>query len=71
MSWEGILKHDARETNMKNLREYIKKDTESAEVLKYLYDKWEKEGFGAGKIYDTIRAFIRSLDDFGTMGWER
>ena len=41
MSWEDILKHIPTEINMRNLREYIKKDTLEAKALKRMYEGWE------------------------------
>ena len=71
MSWEDILKHIPTEINMRNLREYIKKDTDEAMALRYMYNKWKATGYDKkSKDYDSIRLFVRELDDFGTMGWE-
>ena len=71
MSWEVVLKHSADEINMRNLREYIKKDTDKAKALRYMYNKWKAKDYDKkSKDYDSIRMFVRGLDDFGTMGWE-
>ena len=66
--WQNILKHDAREINKKNILEYIKKDTKEAKVVKMLYNKWKKDKFNTNsKNYDSLRLFIRGLDD---LEWE-
>tara|TARA_R100000734_G_C3296339_1_gene87472 strand:- start:230 stop:436 length:207 start_codon:yes stop_codon:yes gene_type:complete len=66
--WEDILKHDAREINKKNILEYIKKDTEKAKVVEMLYNKWKEDKFNTNsKNYDSLRLFIRGLDD---LEWE-
>lgn len=66
--WQNILKHDAREINKKNILEYIKKDTKNAKVVEMLYNKWKKDKFNTNsKNYDSLRLFIRGLDD---LEWE-
>ena len=71
MSWKDILKHIPDEINMRNLREYIKKDTLEAKALKRMYEGWKADNFNKKSRYlMSIRLFIEGLDDFGTMGWE-
>lgn len=66
--WKNILKHDAREINKKNILEYIKKDTEEAKVVEFLYNKWKKDKFNTkSRNYDALRSVIRGLDD---LEWE-
>ena len=43
--WKGILKHDSREINKKNILEYIKKDTDNARIVEMLYNNWKKDNF--------------------------
>ena len=66
--WQQILKHDAREINKKNILEYIKKDTDNAKVVEMLYNNWKKDNFNTdSKHYDTLRLFIKGLND---LDWE-
>jgi len=71
MNWQTVIKHDATEINLRNLREYIKKDTDEAKALRHMYNQWKAIDYDKkSKQYDSIRLFVKGLDDFGTMGWE-
>ncbi len=67
--WQQILKHDARETNKKNILEYIKKDTDNARIVEMLYNNWKKDNFNTknSRHYDALRLVIKGLDD---LDWE-